>query len=206
MFLDSGDGIVFLGDEGPWYSPEEKQYHLDRDAAKKLLSGVIQTYTNMEGHSPLKEIFLHCRSEITLEEYEGYKEACPEGCNLIAVRVRKDRFGPRLFRDGSMPVLRGTTWIRSPRSAHLYASGFKERLGTYDGRETPVPLKIDIQHGTADILQVCKDILGLTKLNYNACKLGEGEPVTVGFSDQVGEILLSNPGITDTRPNFKYYI
>jgi hypothetical protein len=105
-----------------------------------------------------------------------------------------------------MPVRRGTTWIRSKRSAYLYASGFKERLGTYDGWETPVPLRIDIQHGEADILQVCKDILGLTKFNYNACKLGESEPVTVGFSDQVGEILLSNPGVTQTRPNFKYYI
>src|SRR4029077_7754931 len=25
MFLDSGDGIVFLGDFGPWYSPEDKR-------------------------------------------------------------------------------------------------------------------------------------------------------------------------------------
>lgn len=206
MFLDSGDGIVFLGDEGPWYSPDNKQFHLSKDAAKKLLSGVISTYTSLEGHSPLKEIFLHCRSEISKEEYDGYREACPKNCDLIAVRVRKDSFGPRLYRPGAMPVLRGTAWIRSPRSAFLYASGFKERLGTYDGRETPVPLKIDIQYGEADIIQVCKDILGLTKLNYNACKLGEGEPVTVGFSDQVGEILLSNPGVKDTRPNFKYYI
>lgn len=206
MFLDSGDGIVFLGDEGTWYSPEDKQFHLDRDAARKLLSGVIKTYLDLEGETKLQEIFLHCRSEISQEEYEGYREACPDGCKLIAVRVRQDRFGPRLYRAGGMPVLRGTTWIRSPRSAYLYASGFKERLGTYDGWETPVPLKIDIQHGEADILQVCKDVLGLTKLNYNACRLGEAEPVTVGFSDQVGEILLSNPGVKDTRPNFKYYI
>jgi len=40
--------------------------------------------------------------------------------------------------------------------------------------------------------QVARDILGLTKLNYNACKLGESRPVTVGFSDAVGEILISN--------------
>jgi len=206
MFLDSGDGIVFMGEEGAWYSPENRQFHLDKEAAKKLLAGVIETYKQEDSEAPLKEIFLHCRSEISDEEYAGYKEACPQGCKLIAVRVRQDRVGPKLFRDGGMPVLRGTTWIRSKRSAYLYASGFKERLGTYDGWETPVPLRIDIQHGEADILQVCKDILGLTKLNYNACKLGESEPVTVGFSDQVGEILLSNPGVKQTRPNFKYYI
>ena len=27
MFLDSGDGIVFLGEYGPWYSPEDKEFH-----------------------------------------------------------------------------------------------------------------------------------------------------------------------------------
>ena len=75
-----------------------------------------------------------------------------------------------------------------------------------DGWKTPVPLQIDIQHGEASIEQVARDILGLTKLNYNARKLGESRPVTVGFSDAVGEILISNPTVTDRRPNFKFYI
>jgi hypothetical protein len=51
-----------------------------------------------------------------------------------------------------------------------------------------------------------RDILGLTKLNYNACKLGDSEPVTIGFSDAVGEILVSNPRVTSPKPNFKFYI
>jgi 2-methylisocitrate lyase-like PEP mutase family enzyme len=70
----------------------------------------------------------------------------------------------------------------------------------------PVPLRIDIEHGEGDIEQVAKDILSLTKLNYNACKLGDSEPVTVAFSDAVGEILVSNPTVKERRPNFKFYI
>ena len=50
-----------------------------------------------------------------------------------------------------------------------------------------MPLRIDVQHGEASIEQVAQDILGLTKLNYNACKLGESRPVTVGFSDAGGD-------------------
>ena len=69
-----------------------------------------------------------------------------------------------------------------------------------------MPLRIDIQHGEADIVQVATDILSLTKLNYNACKLGDSQPVTVGFSDAVGEILVSNPDIKTRRPQFKFYI
>ena len=51
------------------------------------------------------------------------------------------------------------------------------------------------------------DILGLTKLNYNARQYGDGEPVTLNFADAVGEILTAGPITTDTPPlPFKYYI
>ena len=77
---------------------------------------------------------------------------------------------------------------------------------TYDGWETPVPIRIDVQHGEADIDQVARDVLGLTKLNYNACRLADAQPVTIKFSDMVGEILVSNPTVEHLRPNFKFYI
>jgi hypothetical protein len=105
-----------------------------------------------------------------------------------------------------MPVLRGTFWQVNERSGYLFGSGFKPRLCTYDGWETPVPLRIDVQYGDAPIETVARDILGLTKLNYNACRLGEAQPVTVGFSDAVGEILVLNPTVTERRANFKFYI
>ena len=70
----------------------------------------------------------------------------------------------------------------------------------------PIPLRIDVQHADAEIERVAQDIFGLTKLNYNACRLGDAQPVTVGFSDAVGEILVSNPAISHRRPNFRFYI
>jgi len=58
------------------------------------------------------------------------------------------------------------------------------------------------------LVQVAKDILGLTKLNYNACLMDESEPITVKISDRIGEILLSNPELSHEKwkCNFKYYI
>ena len=58
-------------------------------------------------------------------------------------------------------------------TCYLWASRFKPRLGTYDGSEVPAPLRIDIQHGSADLKQVAPDILGLTKLNYSERKYGD---------------------------------
>lgn len=205
LFLDTGDGLVFMGEYGPWYSPDRGAFHLSRDAARRLLDGVLKTYQSLEGQ-PLQEIFLHCRSGLNDEEWAGFGEACPPGVRLIGVRVRQQSWETRLYREGTRPVLRGTFWRVGPRTGYLWASGFKPRLGTYDGSEIPAPLRIDIQYGEADLEQVARDILGLTKLNYNACRLGEAEPVTIGFSDAVGEILVSNPTVSAHSAKFKFYI
>ena len=205
MFLDDGDGVVFLGDEGRWYSEEDGQYHLSRDAAKRLLAGILKTYDDQHG-KPLKEVFLHCRSSLNESEYAGYLDACPAGVKLTGIRVAPDRSGLRLYRTGTRPVLRGSFWRVSDKHGYLYGSGFKPRLRTYDGSEVPVPLAVTIQHGEGDLEQVAKDILGLTKLNYNACKLGEFQPVTIRFSDEVGEILVANRRTKNIKPNFKFYI
>lgn len=206
MFLDSGDGIVFMGESGPWYSPENRECHLTKEAAEKLLRGVLDTYRQFEGKE-LKEIFLHYRSTINDEEFSGFQKATPANSKLVGVRVRTERgMGLRLYREGKMPVIRGTLLPLNDQTAYLWASGFKPSINTYDGWETPIPLRIDIQHGEGDILQISKDIFGLTKLNYNACKIGDSEPVTIGFSDAVGEILVSNPHVSKPKPNFKFYI
>jgi hypothetical protein len=206
MFLDSGDGIVFkYEEEGPWYSPETKECHLDKKSAENLLTGVLETYKKLDG-TPLKEVFLHSRSSISGEEFAGYAKACPEGAKLTGIRVRRDDRGLMLYRPGDRPVLRGTFVPLSDKLCFLWSSGFKLRLETYDGFDVPLPLRIDVQHGQADIRQVAEDILGLTKLNYNTCRLGETDPVTVGFSNKVGEILVTNPTVKGGRPQFKYYI
>lgn len=216
MFLDSGDGIVFVGEFGPWYSEERKEFHLSPEAAERLLKGTIETYQQQDGR-PLREIFLHARSGINTDEFEGFKRACPKGVSISGIRVRKDRFGPRLFRHdehpkaarrGLHPVLRGVFWQRTLRHGLLFTTGFKPRIATYDGWEIPVPLSVTVQQGEADLVQVAKDILGLTKLNYNTCQLGESQPITVKYSDRIGEVLLANPEMPadQWRHNFKYYI
>lgn len=205
MFLDDGDGVVFLGDEGRWYSERKGEYHLNRESARRLLAGVLSTYQSLHGKK-LTEVFLHCRSSVNEEEFAGYQAACPEGVKLVAVRVAPERTGLRLYRAGTRPVLRGTFWQVTSKRGLLWGSGFKPRLRTYDGSEVPQPLCIDVQHGTADVEQVARDIFGLTKLNYNCCKLGENQPVTIHFSSAVGEILVSNRTVKHHKPNFKYYI
>jgi hypothetical protein len=206
MFLEDGDGVVFKGEFGPWYSEERGGFHLSKEAAQNLLEGVLRSYADLDG-PPLKEVFLHSRSTFEDEEWKGYAAACPPEVKLVGVRVRPERAGGiKLYRPGTRPVIRGTLWQLTPRSAFLWGAGFVPVLGEYAGGEVPLPLRIDIQHGEAEIKTVAKDIFGLTKLNYNACKVGSSQPVTVGFSDAVGEILVANPTAKGAHPQFRYYI
>lgn len=206
MFLESGDGIVFKGETGPWYSEESNDFHLTPEAAESLLRGVIETYRALGG-LPLTEVFLHSRSDINAREFAGYQRALPPETKVVAVRVQSERSnGFKLFRPGTRPVLRGTFWTTGPRTGLLWGSGFVPRLGTYAGSEVPIPLRIDVQHGDADVVEVARDVLSLTKLNYNACSFGDSQPVTVGFSDKVGEILVANPAASQPQPQFRFYI
>jgi hypothetical protein len=205
MFLDDGDGVVLRGESGPWYSRATRTFHLSAAAAEALLTKVLKEYGEGSG-KPLQEIFLHYRAGINAEEFEGFRKACPAGVRLVAVKVRTQRDDVRLYREGSRPVIRGSLLKAGRAGAYLWGSGFKPWLRTYDGVEVPAPMEIRIQHGVADIVQVSIDILGLTKLNYNECRLGDAQPVTIGFSEAVGEILVSNPGAKHARSRFKYYV
>lgn len=45
----------------------------------------------------------------------------------------------------------------------------------------------------ADIETVLRDIMRLTKLNYNNCVFADGLPITLKFASKVGDILTSLP-------------
>lgn len=205
MFLNDGDGLVIPGDDGNWSCDRKGEYHLNKIGAHRLLSDVVKVYKSLN-RKKIAEIFIHCPSSIKRDELEGYQEACPNGARLTVIRVAQERTGLRLFRTGMQPVMRGTFWQISSKRGFLWSSGFKPRLRTFDGFGVPQPLCISIQHGDSDVIEVAQDVLALTKLNYNSCRLAENQPMTMHFSRIVGEILASNPRIQSYQSRLKYYI
>lgn len=204
MFLDSGDGVVFKGAVGPWYSPRRGDFHLNDKAAFEIVQIAMSDYRKKRGRAPT-ELFIHGRIAVTQREYASFKKAAGVQTNVVAVQIQEEK-DMRLYRLGKQAVLRGTALIIDNSRGILWARGFTPRLLTYPGREVPLPLFIKINYGESDITTVMGDILALTKLNYNACIFSDGVPVTIKFADAVGEILTAGP-IGDVAPlPFKYYI
>ncbi len=206
MFLDSGDGVVFKGLVGPWYSEATKQFHLTQDKAAELMRQIIEEYSRKHG-APPRELFLHAPSHFVNDEWEGFLSAAPKTTAVTGVRIRRDNQFKLYLESGTTPVLRGTYLIHHEKRAHLWSLGYVPRLKTYPGWEVPSPLDISISKGDADISQVCADVLSLTKLNFNACIYGDGIPVTLRFANAVGEILTAAPTQAESRAlSFRYYI
>lgn len=208
MFLDSGDGVVFKGAVGPWYSPKSREFHMSHRAARDLVALAIKTYkasSTERDPPPPRELFIHGRTTFNDEEWSGFTSAVDSRTNLVGVRIKTEK-GFKLYRRGSHPALRGLAYVQDGKTAYLWTNGFVPRIQTYDGKEVPRPLVIEVCRGEADIHTVLVDIMALTKLNYNTCKFGGGSPVTLRFADAVGEILTAGPVEAQAPLSFKYYI
>lgn len=207
MFLSEGDGVVFRGANGPWKTAE-REFHLKRAEAKKLIAMVLETYESKHKTLP-KELFIHGKTTFNEEEWDAFAEEAPEGTNIVGIRIKNTTGDVKLFRDGDYPVLRGTALTLNERNAYLWTNGFVPRLGTYIGPETPNPLFITILKSSGPIPAletVLADIMGLTKINYNACNYSDGLPVTVRFAGKVGDILTMGSARNAERQPFKFYI
>ncbi len=204
LFLDSGDGMVFRGNVGPWYNPNTKEYHLSKQGAFDLLSKAIDSFKDVHGHYP-EELFIHAKTFFDDNEWSGFEDAVEGKAKVIGVRVRSDST-LKLYREESYAIPRGMVLTTSDKEAYLWTKGFIPRLQTQTGVETPLPLKIEIVKGASDIFTVCKDILSLTKLNYNSCIYGDGVPVTLRFADMIGEVLTAGPTDEVGVLPFKNYI
>jgi hypothetical protein len=206
MFLTDSEGVVFRGALGPWYQPDEKQFHLDKTAAMDLIEKVLSEYRVNHDDDPA-ELFIHAKSSFSDEEWEGFEAACiGKRTRVVGVQILDGREHLKLFRPGNYPVIRGTALVTSDRSAYLWTSGYVPRLDTYMGPDTPNPLLVSIRRGEADIATVLADVLALTKLNFNSCLFNDRKPVTIRFADAIGDILVAAPLGTESRLPFKFYI
>jgi len=204
MFLDSGDGMVFRGNVGPWWNPTTKEFHLREEDACEIINQSLESYYK-QFHTYPKEVFIHAKTYFDDNEWNGFEEATLGKCRIIGVRIR-DNKAFKLYRHKQYCVPRGMVLQYDDNKAFLWTKGFIPRLKTQMGLETPNPIDIQITRGEADLEIVCKDILSLTKLNYNACIYGDGLPVTLKFADSIGEILTAGKDVKAGVLQFKYYI
>ncbi|MDO1511135.1 hypothetical protein Q2T41_00475 [Maribacter confluentis] len=219
MFLEDGDGSIFRGNIGLFKSERAEGYHLDEISAESLLGMALDDFQESKGYYP-KELFIHGRVKFQDKEWKGFNnalEARKAETNLNGILIKDTRSDARkklkIFKDtdregqdNNYGIMRGLAWHIDEKSAYLFTRGYIPRTNSTNHLETANPLYVEINRGNSKIETVLKDILALTKLNYNACVYGDGLPVTLRFSDLIGNILTATSEWQSEMRQFKYYI
>jgi hypothetical protein len=204
-FNGLGDCLVLRGEDFPWEPTEQdRSPHLDEAGAEKLMRQVLSTYRKETGIDP-RRVVLHKSSRFSPGEATGFQSGLgsTRECDMVALSGSAPM---RLLRAGDYPTLRGTHF-RIGTLDHLYTTGFIPALNAFPHGHVPLPLQIaDHRSGDSSTRQILEEILCLTKLNWNSADFAIRKPVTLWFSELVGDILRELPVGTEPRPNFKFYI
>ncbi|MDA7881046.1 hypothetical protein N9A94_01945 [Akkermansiaceae bacterium] len=183
----AGEGIVLRGDKAVVDRERgDRKPHLSEESARKLIEAAIGQYEQQHGALPAR-VVLHKTSKFWEEELRGFKA----GLGLIKHYdfLAIEQLGMRMMRVGKNPVLRGTMIPLAQRRYLLYTSGYIPYLRGYPGKRIPDPLDIVEHYGDSTGLDVCREILALTKLNWNSSAFSINKPITLRFAGDVGKIL-----------------
>lgn len=203
IFTSYGEGLVLRGEQAQIDEKYDRNPHLDEESAFKILNKSVELYESQVKRRPAR-IVVHKTSRYTDSELEGFKRASEEVGQLTLVAFG-DR-GIRFFRDGKYPPLRGTLTQLPDRSLIFYTQGYTPYLKTYPGPKIPRPLEILEIHGNDDPTVVAKEILSLTKMNWNSAKFSIANPITIAFAREVGAILTELPKDGIVQKQYRFYM
>ena len=205
IFSLNTEGYVIKGDHA--VLDEKHTPHVSGKEAFNLIKKAIEVYKRNNDEMIPKRLVVHKSSKFNEDEKEGFlagAEGIPKR-DLLAFGTRNIK----LIRWGTHPPIRGTMVRLPDKSMLLYTSGFIPYLGVYPGPRVPSPLEILEHIGDSTIDVIGKEILALTKLNYNNAKFCIKTPITIAFSKRVGDILREMPPDMDPKDigtKFKFYM
>jgi hypothetical protein len=170
--------------------------HVDAEFMKNLIMKAAERYRENVGDYPEK-IVIHRQLNFNRIEMQGLLQglqALDIAPPCILVHLQENH----IFRGyhGLHPRLtvpRTVYFLIGRRNAILFTTGVTE--GVYEGFGTPKPTQVNIRalHGNTilteeDVHQVCKGIVGFTRLRWNTTRIGIRRPLTIFAADRIGEL------------------
>jgi len=88
---------------------------------------------------------------------------------------------------------RGTAMLFDQKSGIIYLKGTVPYFKVYPGAYIPRALEFTLDEGETNAGELAKELLGLSKLNFNNTQFDTGDPITVRAARRVGDILKHVP-------------
>lgn len=204
IFDEMGRSVILRGTHVRQDKQDRRPY-LNGEQAYNLLLRALDKYKGVLDHLPAR-IVVHKSSAFRQGEIEGLKEAMREKGIYKAdfVNVQPSRI--RLYRNGQYPPYRGTAVELAPDRHLLYTRGSVEYYGTYPGKYIPQPIEVRRGEGESSLRQLSKEILALSKMNWNSTRFDGKLPVTLECARKVGEIMRHIDESKTPDVSYRYYM
>lgn len=204
IFDELGNGLILRGTPVD-LDKDDRIPRLTSEQSYELISAALKEYRVAMRNFPAR-VVVHKSSNFTTDEIDGI-EAAARDLHIDAVdfiTVLDSRL--RLFRDGNYPPFRGTLARIEDNRLLLYSRGSVWYYQTYPGMYIPQPIELRIVKSEESPLLIAKEVLGLTKMNWNNTQFDGKYPVTLGCARKVGEIMkyLTDSDVPQIR--YGYYM
>jgi hypothetical protein len=203
VFNERGEGLILKGANAR-FDEEDRTPHLREEDAQALLFSGLERYRREHKHMPSR-VVMHKTSYFDDEELDGFRAAAKkQKVNLLElVWVRPSYV--RLFRAAEHPVRRGTVLQIDEATGIVYLKGLVPYFRIYPGPYVPRPLEFVREDGETSIHELGREMLELSKLNFNNTQFDSGDPITIRAARRVGDILKHvRPGASVER-QFRYF-
>jgi len=204
VFNENGNGIILRGT--PVITDKnDKVPHLSYDQAYNLLYQALEHYHFAVNTIPGR-LVLHKTSKFYDDELQGFEDAAKK-FNVVAydfISIQETEL--RFFRLGLYPPNRGTMVTLDDNSIVLYTRGSVQQYQTYPGLYVPAPLMIKVVKRASSNKTICKEILGLSKMNWNNTQFDNKYPITIGCARKVGELMKYLTPEDKPKKKYAYYM
>ena len=204
IFDELGNGLILRGTPVD-IDKDDRAPRLSEGQAHDLLAVALNEYRVALRNYPAR-VVIHKSSHFSDKEIGGLESAAQE-VNIDTVdfvTVMDSKL--RLFRDGNYPPYRGTLARLDDDRQLLYTRGSVWYYQTYPGLYVPQPIELRIVKSEESPNFIAKEVLGLTKMNWNNTQFDGKYPVTLGCSRKVGEIMKYLNDTDTPQIRYGYYM
>ena len=206
-FSNQLEPFALKGDTIPREQTRNRRPYLMADQAAKLAGRVVKEYkTRTRGSAPSR-LVVHKTSRYEEEEIEGFRGELLShvpACELVSLTPT----GFRLLRRGVEEPDRGTLCTidnAEDSKNYLFTTGYVRWWKEYPGPHIPSPLEIGSATDT-DISERAREVLSLTKVNWNNAEGIGRHPITITFARRVGVTMTELGEDDEPNPLYRYYM
>jgi hypothetical protein len=220
IFDAEGTNLRFLLYESQDGLYEGKNPYLSRQDMRRVMARTIDLYQRQKGAPPTR-LVVHKTTPFRPEETDGCIDALGSVDDLElltvsastpwhAIRIDAPKTAGLKGEPAMYPVERGTVLPLGSFEYALWTQGNASGIGTgkyfKEGKGIPHPLLVTRHLGTGGAHSSARELLGLTKMNWNNDSLYDRLPVTLSYAAVLARVVKRLGTLSSSPYDFRFFM